>query len=148
MVVWPLLFGLGAYLALTAQSQPWGRPKPDLAERLRRLDVDERLRTGLGDQGAPSVFASRVLERLLRPVLDDAGRLVQAGLGRIGLAGGDDLERKLRQVGPTRHGSERKQIDAAAGELVQEAIRGAQVVPNVRIVVLDAADRVGHRGSP
>ena len=33
--VWPLILGLGLYLLLTAQ--PIGRPKTDLAERLRRL---------------------------------------------------------------------------------------------------------------
>jgi len=32
VLVWPMLFGFGAYLLLTAQ--PIGRPKPDLAERL------------------------------------------------------------------------------------------------------------------
>jgi hypothetical protein len=53
-------------------------------------------------------------------------------------------ERKLGQLRPARHGGEREQIDPAPGNLLQEAIRGAQLVTNVRIVVLDAADRVGH----
>ena len=41
VVLLPLLFGFGLYLVLTAQ--PIGRPRPDLLERLRRLDVEERL---------------------------------------------------------------------------------------------------------
>src|SRR5918912_3483418 len=42
IVIWPLLLGLGVFLIIS--SQPLGRPRPDLGERLRRLDVDERLR--------------------------------------------------------------------------------------------------------
>ena len=45
-LVWPLLFGLGAYLVVTAQ--PIGRPRPDLRQRLLRLDVDERIKMDLG----------------------------------------------------------------------------------------------------
>ena len=36
-LLWPVLWGLGAYLLVTAL--PFGRPKPDLSERLRLLDV-------------------------------------------------------------------------------------------------------------
>ena len=98
VLFWPVLFGLGAYLLLTAQ--PIGRPKPDLAERLRRLDIDERIRAELGRRDVRPIFASRLLEGMLRPVLDDVGRLVRAVLGRFGLAGGEELERKLRVARP------------------------------------------------
>ena len=98
VLVWPLLFGLGAYLLLTAQ--PIGRPKPDLAERLRRLDVDERIKMELERRDVRPIFASRLLESMLRPLLEDLGRVLRAALGRLGLAGGDDLERKLQQVRP------------------------------------------------
>lgn len=98
VLVWPLLFGLGAYMLLTAQ--PVGRPKPDLGERLRRLDVDERMRMELGRRDARPVFMSAALEGMLRPVLDDLGRLTRAVLGRFGLAGGAELERKLAAVRP------------------------------------------------
>jgi tight adherence protein C len=98
LVVWPVLFGLGAYLLLTAQ--PIGRPKPDLAERLRRLDVDERIRAEIARQDVRPIFASRLLEGMLRPVLDDAGRLLRSLLGRFGLAGGQELERRLRIMRP------------------------------------------------
>lgn len=98
LLVWPVLFGLGAYVLLTAQ--PIGRPKPDLAERLRRLDVDERIRAEIARQDVRSIFASRLLEGILRPVLDDAGRLLRSILGRFGLAGGQELERRLRIMRP------------------------------------------------
>lgn len=98
VLIWPLLFGLGVYLLLTAQ--PFGRPKSDLAERLRRLDVDERIRDRVTRRDVPPVFASRTLELLLRPLLDDGGRTLQAVLSRFGLGGGATLERKLRLAQP------------------------------------------------
>lgn len=97
MLVWPLLFGLGAYLLLTAQ--PIGKPKPNLRERLDRLDVDERLRRELAQGPRPSLFASPRLEALLRPALDDGGRLLASLLGRAGL-GGEALDRRLAIVRP------------------------------------------------
>src|SRR5581483_4782073 len=97
-LLWPLLFGLGLYLLVTAQ--PIGRPKPDLAERLRRLDVDERIQAELGRPAVRPIFASRLLEVMLRPVLDDLGRALQALLARVGLAGGRELERRLRVARP------------------------------------------------
>lgn len=98
VLIWPLLFGLGVYLLLTAQ--PIGRPKPDLAERLRRLDVDERIKMELERHDERPIFASRLLESMLRPVMEDVGRLLRALLGRLGLGGGEELERKLRVARP------------------------------------------------
>jgi tight adherence protein C len=98
VLIWPLLFGLGAYLLLTAQ--PIGRPKPDLAERLRRLDVDERIRMELERRDVRPIFASRLLESMLRPVVEDLGRLLRATLGRFGVVGGQELERKLHVARP------------------------------------------------
>lgn len=96
--IWPLLFGLGLYLLVT--SQPIGRPKPDLAERLRRLDVDERIKMELERRDVRPIFASRLLESMLRPIVDDLGRLLRAALGSFGLGGGEELERKLRVARP------------------------------------------------
>jgi tight adherence protein C len=97
--LWPVVLGFGLYLVLTAQ--PIGRPKPDLGERLRRLDVDERMRSAeLGRRDERPLFASRLLEGLLRPVVEDAGRLLRGLLARIGLAGGEALERRLRILRP------------------------------------------------
>jgi tight adherence protein C len=130
VLVWPLLFGLGMYLFLT--SQPVGRPKSDLAERLRRLDVDERIRAELehgARAGAKPFFASRTLETILRPVLDDVGRLLQAALGRFdlfGIAGPSserELERKLRIA---RAGVEPTQF---FGEKVAAGVIGAALFP-------------------
>lgn len=98
LLFWPLLFGAGAYLLLTAQ--PVGRPKPPLIERLHRLDVDARVRAELGRREVRPFFASRVLEGILRPILDDAGRFVHSWLSRFGLAGGRELERQLRLARP------------------------------------------------
>lgn len=98
VLLWPVLFGLGAYLMLTAQ--PIGRPKPDLTERLRRLDVDERIRMEIARRYVRPVFASRLLEGILRPVLDDLGRLVRQLLARFGLGGGQELERRLTVARP------------------------------------------------
>ncbi len=98
-VLLSLLFAVGAFLLLT--TQPVGRPRPDLGERLRRLDVDERIR--LAEQGRRverPLFASRLLEGMLRPVLEDTGRLARTLLGRIGLAGGRELERRLQVARP------------------------------------------------
>ena len=119
--LWPLLFGLGAILVLTAQ--PIGRPKPDLAERLRRLDVDERIRAELSGVQRSPIFASRLLEHMLRPVLDDLGRLVQAVLARLGLGAGADLARKLQVA---RGGVEPAQF---FGEKVACGLIGASVIP-------------------
>jgi tight adherence protein C len=99
VVVLPLLFGLGLYLLLTAQ--PFGRPKPDLGERLRLLDVDERIRMAdLGRFGGRPLFASRILENILRPVVEDVGRLLRGVLLRLGLAGGRQLEARLGILRP------------------------------------------------
>lgn len=107
--LWPLLLGAGLYLLVTAQ--PIGRPRPDLAERLRRLDVDERMRADAEPRETQPIFRSRLLEALLRPVLDDLGRLARRWLGRFGLSGGGDLERALRVarpgVGPEQFWGER-----------------------------------------
>jgi tight adherence protein C len=121
VLVWPLLFGLGAYLLLTAQ--PIGRPKPDLAERLRRLDVDERIRAQSGRPPRRPVFASHLLEGVLRPVLDDLGQLTRSLLGRSGLAGGPELARKLAVARP---GVELPQF---YGEKVASALIGLAVFP-------------------
>ena len=97
-LLWSLLFGLGVYLLVT--SQPLGRPRPDMRERLHRLELDERIRIEAGGPEAHPLFASRLLEGMLRPVLDDAGRLVGGLFARLGLGGGAELERRLRLVRP------------------------------------------------
>jgi tight adherence protein C len=107
VVLWPLLFGLGGYLLLTSPSQPVGRPRPDLRRRLRRLDADERARDDLearGDAPAGRLFASPLLERLLRPAVEDLGRWTQAGLARTGLTWGRRGEETARRLALVRPG--------------------------------------------
>jgi tight adherence protein C len=95
---WAILLGVSIYLLVTAQ--PLGRPKPDLAERLRRLDVDERVRMEADRRAIRPLFRSRVLEAVLRPVLDDLGQLARRWRARFGLSGGGELERALRVARP------------------------------------------------
>lgn len=121
-----LTFGLGAYLLVTGQ--PIGRPKPDLAERLRRLDVDARLEMDLRRVRVRPFFHSRLLESLLRPILDDIGRLARAILARLGLAGGVDLERRLRVARP---GVEPPQF---FGEKIAAALLGLVVFPSMNVL--------------
>lgn len=97
-LLWPLLLGAGIYLLVTAQ--PLGRPRRDLAERLRRLDVDERVRMDADRREVRPIFRSRLLEAVLRPVLDDVGRLARRWLGGLGLSGGRELERGLLVARP------------------------------------------------
>jgi Flp pilus assembly protein TadB len=126
VVFWPVVFGMGAYLIVT--SQPIGRPKPDLLERLGRLDVDERLRRQATPIARRPLFAVSLLEALLRPIVDDAGRRLQAALGHLGVRGGKDLERRLRiarpDVDPTQF----------AGEKVVAGIVGAAVFPLMNLL--------------
>src|SRR5207302_1053486 len=46
------------------------------------------------------LFASRLLESMLRPMIEDAGRLLRMLLLRLGLAGGRELEARLRVLRP------------------------------------------------
>lgn len=121
-----LLFGLGMYLLSTGQ--PIGRPQPDLAERLRRLDVDKRIEMDLRRGEVRPFFHSRLLENLIRPLLDDLGRLVRMFLSRLGLAGGAELERKLRVARP---GVEPSQF---FGEKVAAALIGLVIFPFMNVL--------------
>lgn len=87
------LFGLGLWLVLT--SLPWAQRRPDLAVALRRLSARGRMEMEAErERAAPPMFVSPVLERTLRPVLDDAGRLVGRLLSRLGMRTAD-LEQRL-----------------------------------------------------
>jgi len=86
---------LGAGLWLMLMGQPLGRPRPKLSARLGRLSVSERieLEESASPAGAP-MFRWALLERLLRPLLEDAGRAASGLLRRLGLEAGD-LDRRL-----------------------------------------------------
>jgi len=97
LLFWLLLFGVSAYVLLT--HQPLGRPKPDLEERFRRLDVEARLRDD----------AARPRRRLAGPggretwtasLLADLGGAAQRALNGLGIAGGEALEQRLALARP------------------------------------------------
>ena len=70
VLLWPLLLGLGVYLVLLSQN--WLRHPPDLGERLRLMDADARLNDALQQRAAAApLFSSRMLENMLRPIIDD-----------------------------------------------------------------------------
>src|SRR5581483_1326846 len=106
------------------------RPKPNLAERLRRLDVDERIRMELDSREPRPIFASRLLEAMLRPIFEDAGRLLQSLLGRLGLAGVADLERKLRATRPDIG------VVQFFGEKITTALVGLLVFPAIELLAV------------
>lgn len=87
------LFGLGLWLIVT--SLPWAQRRPDLAFELRRLSAQGRMEIEAErHRAAPPMFVSPMLERTLRPVLDDAGKLVGRLLSRLGVRTAD-LEQRL-----------------------------------------------------
>ncbi len=117
LFVLPLLLGFGLYLVLT--TLPFGKPKRDLGERLRRLDVDERIRMDeLGRQTRQRLFTSRLLENMLRPIVEDAGRLLRRVIVRLGLGGGRELELRLHVVRPGVEVSQFMGEKVAAGVIV------------------------------
>src|SRR5690606_7508936 len=79
-------------------SQPLGRPRPDLASRLQRLSAQGRMELDEQGRGAP-MFRSPLLERTLRPLLDDAGDAISGLLRRLGIETGD-LDRRLTLAMP------------------------------------------------
>lgn len=101
ILVWPLLLGLGLFLLIAGQ--PLGRPRPALGERLRRLDVDERLRLNalvIDPETRADPFTRQPIARLFWPLAEELGRRLLALLRRVGLAGGRDLEDALHAAWP------------------------------------------------
>lgn len=102
LLCWPVVFGFAFHTLITAPGQPFGRPRPDLREQLRRQDVEEPSATrayGDGRESEPLVPVP-ALDALLRPLVDDVSAGARAALARLGLAGGRDLEVKLALLRP------------------------------------------------
>ncbi len=111
-LLWPIVLGLACHALITAPWQPLGRPKPDLREQLRRLDVEEPLETRAAH--APGLAPpSGALEALLRPVLDDLSRALRAACSRLGLGTGREVEAGLALLHP----------DAPPGTLLEQLWR-------------------------
>src|SRR5438067_11820364 len=88
LVVWVGLLGLGLFLLVAGQ--PLGRPRPELSQRLRRLDIDERLRLNAAaadeDIGLyPDPLARQPIARLFWPLASRVGRRLLGLLRRVGL---------------------------------------------------------------
>jgi tight adherence protein C len=104
--------GLGLYLVLSAL--PIAERRPSLEERLRRFDVDARLR---GHQAAVAQHSARPLlpwaplDAALRPLLEDLAGPVQRLLHLDGLLG-SALDRPLRVLHPgtSRHAFVARQL--------------------------------------
>ncbi len=98
----PLVLGglLGAGLWLLVMAQPLGRPRPELSARLRRLSAEGRLQLeeSARASGGP-MFRSALLERTLRPLIEDAGRAAGTLLARLGIEIAD-LDRRLALASP------------------------------------------------
>ncbi len=92
-----LLLGSATYLLVTGQ--PLGAPRANLGEQLRRLDPRDG-HSGVDALPRRTVFSNRLLEALLRPVLDDVGRLIGSLFARSGLGDPRRLERELALVKP------------------------------------------------
>ena len=105
VLLWPALVGVGVYLIATGQ-QVILRPKADLAERLRRMDVRVLLRETQAHRrpGAGThrgrMFHSPLLEQLLRPGLEALGRGLQAVFEHVGLGHDAGLQKQLDLVRP------------------------------------------------
>jgi len=102
-LLWAALLGLGLFLLGSAQ--PFGQPRPELGERFRRLDPEQRWRLDrqTADRRAGSdPYRRQPVGQLFAPVADEAGRVLSGLLRRVGLAGGQDLEEALRVVWPER----------------------------------------------
>lgn len=91
------MLGLSLWLILT--SHPALRRRPDLEERLDRLTSRGRDRVEQERGERAAVFASGALEAVLRPLLDDAGRLLGRLTARVGVSPAG-LERRLALAWP------------------------------------------------
>ena len=102
LLFWPLVFGLAFHALITAPWQPLGRPRPDLRELLRRLDVEEPhpSLSGRDAREAAPLLPFPALDALLRPPLEDASALLRAGLARLGVASGRDTVARLALLPP------------------------------------------------
>ena len=86
---------LGVGLWLIVMAQPLGRPRPDLALRLQMMSAQGRQEMEAQRRRRGSaLFKSSALERLLRPLLEDAGAVLDRLLTRAGIRTAH-LERRL-----------------------------------------------------
>lgn len=97
LLLWVLLFGASAYLLLT--HQPIGRPKPDLEERFRRLDVRARLREE-AEHPSRRLSSDGHHEGRTASLLADLGAVTRRALHALGFADAETLEQRLTLARP------------------------------------------------
>ena len=119
---------LGCGLWLMLMGQPLGRPRPELGARLRRLSAQERiaLEERAPGPGGP-MFRWAVLERLLRPLLEDLGRAASGLLRRLGLEAGD-LEARLALGSPGTSAAQFRGQQLATGAVCALALPAMNVL--------------------
>jgi tight adherence protein C len=90
------VFALGIYQFV--ESLPFGAPRPRLADRLRELDPEHWAH--LAESESAAMRPVRVGSSILRPVVEEAGALLQRILGRLGIGSSEDLRETLALVRP------------------------------------------------
>ena len=119
---------LGAGLWLMLMGQPLGRPRPELSARLGRLSAQERIE--LEERALPEggpMFRWGLLERLLRPLLEDSGRVASGLLRRLGLEAGD-LDRRLELGWPGMSAPQFRGQQLATGSVAALALPAMNVL--------------------
>ena len=109
------------------ESLPFGAPRQSLADRLRQLEPEYWAHLAQQEHSA-ALRPVRVGHSILRPVVDELGRQLQAVLGRFGLVGSSDLQQRLELlrpgVPPAQH----------FGEKVVLALIGLGVLPGCEAI--------------
>ena len=81
------------------ESLPFGAPRESLADRLRQLEPEYWAHLAQ-QQHSAALGPVRVGHSILRPVINEVGRQLQAVLGRFGLVGSSDLQERLDLLRP------------------------------------------------
>jgi tight adherence protein C len=81
------------------ESLPFWAPREALLERLRQLEPEYWAHLAQ-QQHSAALRPVRVGHSILRPVVDELGRQLQAALARVGLVGTGDLHQRLELVRP------------------------------------------------
>ncbi|HEY1297155.1 MAG TPA: type II secretion system F family protein [Chloroflexota bacterium] len=109
------------------ESLPFGAPRESLADRLRQLEPEYWANLAQ-EQHSAALRPMRVGHSILRPVVDELGRQLQAVLARVGFGGSSGLEQQLELlrpgVTPAQH----------FGEKVVLALLGLGVLPGCEAI--------------
>jgi tight adherence protein C len=102
------MLAIGLYVVV--ESLPLWAPRESLADRLRQLEPEYWANLAQ-QQHSATLRPVSVGHSILRPVVDELGRHLQAALARIGIVGAGDLQQRLvlvrPGVTPTQHFGEK-----------------------------------------